>query len=204
MHRKLSIAAAVLLVGLVCILALRSPRDTNIIFKGRSAAEWFGMYFSTYEDAEASKNAFQTMGATAVPFLRSQLSVQDYSLRGVSAKLSREILPRVGVGLGFQAYPREIRARAAYLIALAGGKNVIPDLTNALQDPQPDVRIIAAEGLCSFGRDAQSAITALSSITNDMRSGAYYCQASVVSQTAVEAIRAISETNKTRHPLFSW
>jgi HEAT repeat protein len=118
-------------------------------------------------------------------------------------KLSREVLPQAGVPTKFRPFPREIRARAAYLIAVAGGREVIPDLIIALDDPQPDVRIIAAKALRSFGQGARSALPALSSITNDMRPGAYYCSPSMVSQTAVEAIRTISGTDRKTHPL-SW
>ena len=142
------------------------------------------------------------MGVTAVPYLRGRLRVHDSGLSDALPKLSRDVLaPRVPTK--FRAYPREIRARAAYLIAVAGGREVIPDLITALTDPQPDVRIIAAKALRSFGQDAQPALPALSSITNDTRAGAYYCSASMVSQTAVEAIRTITGTDKKLPPL-SW
>lgn len=184
----------VLIVGaLAMCLIIILHKVSMPVFKRRTVDAWFESHFGTIEELREADLAFKSMGTAALPYLRSQLQVSDSTLRNKEGSLRTRLLPRIGMKARIlRPAPRDVRTRAVYLAAVAGGKEAIPDLITALKDPEPDVRIAAATALRSFGRLAAAAVPILSQLTNDAVSGFSYYAGRTVKGSAVDAMQAIT------------
>ena len=193
----------VLIVGALatCFMIVLHKASTPV-FKGRSVDAWFESHFGTIEELREADLAFKSMGTAALPYLRSQLRVSDSTLRNTQGSVRTKLLPRIGMKARIlRPSPRDIRTRAVYLAAVAGGKEAIPDLIAALKDPEPDVRIAAATALRSFGRSAKAAVPVLSQLTNDAVSGFSYYAGRTVRSSAVDAMQTITGENTNTYAL---
>jgi hypothetical protein len=193
MRRRFLFALFVCAFGLVALMLARRAREPE--FKGRKVHVWFEAFFGTIEDLRESEVAFRAMGTNALPYLRKELVVPDSRLRTTEASWRVRLGVINGIGMkarNLRPLPREVRARAVYLAALASGRVAIPDLIPRLADPEPDVRIAAATALRSFGTSASIALPSLSRLTNDQSTGKSTYAGTMVGARAGEALRAIS------------
>lgn len=193
------------IVSVVLITGFR--RADSVTFNSVRVNTWFERHFGASEEVNASEKAFRAMGTKALPYLRQKLREPDdgithrvyWAAMGQARKYRpvRAQLSKRGIWMD-EPLDGETAARATCLMAVAGGREVIPELIALLGDPRPDVRIVAASALSSFGSDAGAALPALTRLTNDMRPGLF--ASGPVGPSAQEAIPCITGEHEPRRP----
>jgi len=169
------IASTTAVLAILALLGWLAFHSSEPSYQGKSLSAWLDQawqnqegtyeFFSDIHLDTPSARAIRAMGKDALPSLLRMAHTRDTPLRRALGELSEH-----HPWLGFHPQNlKKIHDKTAYGFLVLGpeAKTALPELISMLEDPAPEVRMIASFAIGKIGPDCTPAIPALQRLTTN-------------------------------------